>query len=134
MGSVHWVLVYKVWLPWIELVPVTKNNRTCCCFRAWGGRSSLVLLLLWSSLHNFAFCRYLKGGKGGATYPNTVDGDLDHVGSGCGQGYNVNCCLTRRGPGDADYFAIWDHLVLPLIEKYSPEMILISAGFDAGRL
>jgi acetoin utilization deacetylase AcuC-like enzyme len=81
-------------------------------------------------MFNFVFCRY---NKNSLFYPRTTDGDLDNVGTGYSRGFNVNCCLPYFGAGDADYFVIWEQLVLPLIEKYGPDMILISAGFDVGR-
>lgn len=34
--------------------------------------------------------------------------------------------------GDADYFAVWDHILLPVAKEFNPDMIIVSAGFDAG--
>ncbi len=35
------------------------------------------------------------------------------------------------GAGNDDYLAIFDQVIGPTLERYAPEMILISAGFDA---
>ncbi len=35
--------------------------------------------------------------------------------------------------GDADYKAAWDSLLLPIASSFQPQLILISAGFDAAR-
>jgi histone deacetylase 6 len=37
------------------------------------------------------------------------------------------------GCGDADYFAVWDHILLPVAKEFNPDIILVSAGFDAGK-
>jgi histone deacetylase 6 len=34
-------------------------------------------------------------------------------------------------PGDADYLLVWHNLVLPLAYEFEPELIIVSAGFDA---
>jgi acetoin utilization deacetylase AcuC-like enzyme len=36
------------------------------------------------------------------------------------------------GYGDAEYAAMMHLLVLPLIQQWKPELILVSCGFDAG--
>ena len=33
--------------------------------------------------------------------------------------------------GDAEYLAIFQQVILPLAYEYSPELVLVSAGFDA---
>lgn len=42
---------------------------------------------------------------------------------------NVN--LTEAF-GDGDMFAILKHILVPLVKSFSPDFILVSAGFDAG--
>lgn len=34
--------------------------------------------------------------------------------------------------GDADYVAAWDHILLPVAKEFKPDIIIVSAGFDAG--
>lgn len=51
-------------------------------------------------------------------------------GEGDGKGYNVNIPLPS-GTGDRGYLAAWDAIVTPLCREYKPELILLSAGYDA---
>lgn len=60
-------------------------------------------------------------------YPGT--GNFDEIGSGAGEGYTANFPLPP-GTGDEGFSATMKQLVLPLLENYRPEMILISFGFD----
>lgn len=63
-------------------------------------------------------------------YPGT--GPADDVGSGDGAGYTVNVPLAA-GAGDAIYSSLLEHLVVPLARAYVPQLVLLSAGFDAHR-
>jgi acetoin utilization deacetylase AcuC-like enzyme len=72
--------------------------------------------VLYLSTHQFPF------------YPGT--GDLDEVGGGDGTGYTVNVPL-EAGSGDAVYASAFERVLLPVLEAYAPEMVLVSAGFDA---
>lgn len=63
-------------------------------------------------------------------YPGT--GPASDMGSGAGAGYTVNLPVPG-GVGDALYTSLLEHVVAPLALAYSPELILISAGFDAHR-
>jgi acetoin utilization deacetylase AcuC-like enzyme len=60
-------------------------------------------------------------------YPGT--GDLEEIGSGAGQGYTVNMPLPPY-TGDQGFRTVMDELILPLLDRFAPEMLLISAGFD----
>lgn len=51
-------------------------------------------------------------------------------GKGDGRGHNMNIPLPK-GTGDRGYFAAWDQLVKPLCEEYAPDLIMLSAGYDA---
>lgn len=57
-------------------------------------------------------------------------GSLDEKGKGKGAGFTINVPLTSSCR-DEDYLYIFDSLVRPLALKYQPELILVSAGFDA---
>jgi acetoin utilization deacetylase AcuC-like enzyme len=72
--------------------------------------------VLYVSTHQFPF------------YPGT--GDVDEVGEGEGTGYTVNLPLSAGG-GDAVYRSAFERVVLPVLEAYAPELVLVSAGFDA---
>jgi acetoin utilization deacetylase AcuC-like enzyme len=61
-------------------------------------------------------------------YPGT--GDLDEVGEGDGEGYTVNVPLAAGG-GDATYAAAFERIIVPVLEAFAPELVLVSAGFDA---
>jgi len=61
-------------------------------------------------------------------YPGS--GDLNETGAGKGSGYTINIPLPG-GQGDTEYANIFNSLVSPLVSQYQPELILISAGFDA---
>jgi acetoin utilization deacetylase AcuC-like enzyme len=37
----------------------------------------------------------------------------------------------RGGSGDADYLEAFDRVVAPAVERFEPELVLVSAGFDA---
>ena len=61
-------------------------------------------------------------------YPGT--GDATEVGEGPGEGYTVNVPLTAHG-SDGVYRAAFEEVLLPIAEEYAPELVLVSAGFDA---
>ncbi|KQK15369.1 histone deacetylase 5 isoform X1 [Brachypodium distachyon] len=69
----------------------------------------------------------------GAFYPSQGDASHCFIGEGDGQGYNINVPWNHGGCGDADYIAAWDHVLLPVAEAFDPDIILLSAGFDAAR-
>jgi acetoin utilization deacetylase AcuC-like enzyme len=64
-------------------------------------------------------------------YPGT--GALDDCGKGAGEGKNVNIPWPEGGFGDADYAAAFQMVVEPVLRSFSPNLIIISAGFDAAR-
>ena len=53
------------------------------------------------------------------------------VGEGAGRGYNVNIPLNGRQMGDREYLMFFQSLVLPIANEFQPELVLVSAGFDA---
>ncbi len=61
-------------------------------------------------------------------YPGT--GRLEEIGLGLGEGTTLNVPL-RPGYGDAAYARVFDEIVWPAARRFRPEMILVSAGFDA---
>jgi acetoin utilization deacetylase AcuC-like enzyme len=64
-------------------------------------------------------------------YPGT--GPASDVGSGDGEGYTVNLPVPGRS-GDETFRSLVDHVVLPLIAEWEPQLVLVSAGFDAHAL
>ena len=63
-------------------------------------------------------------------YPGT--GSASDQGEREGSGYTVNCPLPA-GSGDGLFVGLTEQLVAPLVALYRPQLILISAGFDAHR-
>ncbi|MCL2726031.1 MAG: histone deacetylase [Polyangiaceae bacterium] len=61
-------------------------------------------------------------------YPGT--GAAEEVGEGDGRGFTINVPL-RAGCGDGVYRGVFERVILPALEDYAPEMIIVSAGFDA---
>lgn len=60
-------------------------------------------------------------------YPGT--GYFDECGSGSGEGYTINVPLTSNKTDD-DFLYIFSEILLPVADKFMPDMILISAGYD----
>lgn len=61
-------------------------------------------------------------------YPGT--GRIHDTGRDKGTGYTINIPFPG-GHGDASYAAVFDQVVWPAAERFKPELILVSAGFDA---
>ena len=61
-------------------------------------------------------------------YPGT--GLLGEIGSGAGRGYTVNLPLPP-GCGDPAYTRAFEQIVVPAVRRFRPDLILVSAGFDA---
>ena len=53
------------------------------------------------------------------------------VGEGKGEGFNVNIPWNGAGFGDYEYMEAFQNIVMPVAREYNPQLILISAGFDA---
>ena len=74
--------------------------------------------VLFASIHQFPF------------WPGT--GPLDDVGSGDAAGYSINLPVPG-GTGEAAFLSLVEHVVAPVARQYRPDLILISAGYDAHR-
>jgi acetoin utilization deacetylase AcuC-like enzyme len=61
-------------------------------------------------------------------YPGT--GSASERGAGRGAGYTVNVPLAPGADDDA-YTEVFDQLILPAANAFQPQIVLISAGFDA---
>jgi acetoin utilization deacetylase AcuC-like enzyme len=61
-------------------------------------------------------------------YPGT--GNVREVGDGAGRGYTVNVSLPA-GVGDQGFTRIYREVLTPIAERFRPELILVSAGYDA---
>ena len=72
--------------------------------------------VLYVSLHQYPF------------YPGT--GAAGEIGLGAGAGFTVNAPL-EAGATDEDYRIVFAEVVLPILQQFDPDLILVSAGFDA---
>jgi acetoin utilization deacetylase AcuC-like enzyme len=63
-------------------------------------------------------------------YPGT--GPASDTGSGEGTGYTVNLPVPP-GSGDDLFRSLVDHVVVPLGREFEPQLVLVSAGYDAHR-
>jgi len=72
--------------------------------------------VLYFSTHQFPF------------YPGT--GAADEIGTGAGKGFTFNVPL-EMGATDADYDLVYRSAVVPVLNEFGPNLVLVSAGFDA---
>jgi len=72
--------------------------------------------VLYISSHRFPF------------YPGT--GSADDIGVGEGEGFTVNLPLPA-GTGDDEIVSRYETEVAPALERFRPDVLLVSAGFDA---
>ena len=72
--------------------------------------------VLYFSTHQYPF------------YPGT--GSMTESGESQGLGYTVNCPL-KGGQKDGHYIAVYQYILSPIIEAFEPDLVLVSAGFDA---
>ena len=61
-------------------------------------------------------------------YPGT--GAVSEDGEGRGRGATLNCPMPA-GAGDREYERAFTERILPKIEAFAPEVVIVSAGFDA---
>jgi acetoin utilization deacetylase AcuC-like enzyme len=74
--------------------------------------------VLFASLHQFPF------------WPGS--GPLSDVGAGAGEGYSINLPVPGRS-GEPEFCGLVEHIVLPAAREFDPDLVLVSAGFDAHR-
>ncbi|KAF5354646.1 hypothetical protein D9756_005351 [Leucocoprinus leucothites] len=78
--------------------------------------------VLYISIH-----RYEQGNF----YPTGPFGSMQSCGEEAGLGYSVNVPWPCAGMGDADYIHAFQKIVLPIAMEFAPDLVMISAGFDA---
>jgi acetoin utilization deacetylase AcuC-like enzyme len=61
-------------------------------------------------------------------YPGT--GLASERGTGAGAGFTLNCPQPPGG-GDREWLAAYEGSLLPALERFDPQFVLVSAGFDA---
>nr|KAF6435552.1 histone deacetylase 6 [Rousettus aegyptiacus] len=80
--------------------------------------------ILYISLHRYDH---------GTFFPMGDEGASNQVGWAAGMGFTVNVAWNGPRMGDAEYLAAWHRVVLPIAYEFNPELVLVSAGFDAAR-
>lgn len=58
-------------------------------------------------------------------------GDVADRGRGKGDGFNMNIPLPP-GVGHVGYLEVMDRIVLPALDRFAPDVIIVACGFDAG--
>lgn len=83
--------------------------------------------VLFISLHRYDHATY---------YPANVCADSQNVGEGAAKGFNINIAWNLL-PGQTartdDYIYVFERVLAPIIETFSPDFVLISAGFDSAK-
>jgi acetoin utilization deacetylase AcuC-like enzyme len=72
--------------------------------------------VFYASLHQYPF------------YPGTGNGS--ERGSGDGEGFTLNLPM-EAGSGEKEYLDAFQKVILPSLDLYQPDLLIISAGFDA---
>jgi acetoin utilization deacetylase AcuC-like enzyme len=72
--------------------------------------------VLYFSTHEYPF------------YPGT--GSINETGAGEGEGFTVNFPMAA-GWGDEEYLRAFNEVLVPIAQRFQPQLILVSAGFDA---
>ena len=80
--------------------------------------------VLYISIHRYDY---------GAFFPCSEDADYKYVGTGNGEGFTINIPWNSGGMGDTEYIAAFTKLILPVAYQFNPELVLVSAGFDAAK-
>ncbi|XP_078198722.1 histone deacetylase 9 isoform X19 [Callithrix jacchus] len=79
--------------------------------------------ILYISLHRYDEGNFFPG-----------SGAPNEVGTGLGEGYNINIAWTGGldpPMGDVEYLEAFRTIVKPVAKEFDPDMVLVSAGFDA---
>ncbi|KAK5885625.1 hypothetical protein CesoFtcFv8_019320 [Champsocephalus esox] len=79
--------------------------------------------VLYVSLHRYDDGNFFPG-----------SGAPEEVGSAAGVGFNVNIAWTggvEPPMGDVEYLTAFRSIVMPVAQQFSPDVVLVSAGFDA---
>ncbi|XP_048949626.1 histone deacetylase 9 isoform X12 [Canis lupus dingo] len=79
--------------------------------------------ILYISLHRYDEGNFFPG-----------SGAPNEVGTGLGEGYNINIAWTGGldpPMGDIEYLEAFRTVVTPVAKEFDPDMVLVSAGFDA---
>lgn len=63
--------------------------------------------------------------------PSFVGGGTADGTHNAAAGKSVNCAWSGEGYGDGEYRLLWERLLLPIAREFSPQLVIVSAGFDS---
>jgi len=75
--------------------------------------------VLYTSIHRYEHGRF---------WPHLREADFDHVGV---NGTSVNLPINETGLDVEDYMALFQQIVMPIGFAFSPDIVLVSSGYDA---
>lgn len=78
--------------------------------------------VLYMSIHRYDHANF---------FPRSTDANYTKVGCGAGKGFNVNIPWNKKGMTDMEYVAAFQNIIMPIAYEFDPELVLVSAGFDA---
>ncbi|KAI8922478.1 hypothetical protein DFJ77DRAFT_517017, partial [Powellomyces hirtus] len=78
--------------------------------------------VLYVSIHRFDDGKY---------FPYLTVGGMEFTGGKGAEGRNVNVPWPGPGMTDADYLHAFHNIIMPIAYEFNPEIIVVSAGFDA---
>ncbi|VVC27104.1 Hypothetical protein CINCED_3A008507 [Cinara cedri] len=78
--------------------------------------------VLYISIHRYQNAKF---------FPCSEEGSHKATGSDSGEGYTINIPWNKNGMGDAEYISVMHNIILPVAYEFCPELVLVSAGFDA---
>ena len=95
-----------------------------------------ILIIDWDIHHGNGIQELFYRGKR-VLYFSTHDmllypysGNLEECGKGWGLGYTINIPLSRD-LNDSDLLHVYREILIPVVQRYVPDLMLIVAGFDA---
>lgn len=78
--------------------------------------------VLYISIHRYESANF---------YPFEEDADISFCGEFPGEGMNVNIPWATCGKTDNDYIYAFQKVVMPIAFEFSPDFVIVAAGFDA---
>lgn len=109
------------------------------------GRASKVFILDWDIHHgngiqeityddpNIFYLSIHRASKSEKHWFYPGSGDSSEVGSGSARGTNLNIAWGQGGMGDTEYAEAFRTIVLPALETFSPDLIIVACGLDAAK-
>jgi histone deacetylase 6 len=112
------------------------------CQKDYGEKCRKILILDWDVHHGNGVQQAFEDNPNvlyislhvyadGNFYPSKKYGDYLHVGIGEGVGKNINIPWPSQGMKDGDYMYAFQKIVMPCAMEFDPDLVIISAGFDA---